>query len=199
MSRRQQQQIRQLMRSAGLNYREARRRVLANTVTVPRRSDLADDGWPRSARDIVVGAVTGYVRGLVGNALPAESVAHISNDLGIDPAAHPDEIMVVAVRAAPAHFPYIESNLVREYEYGLELHEVGVGFDADIELILGVEEAARVGLGEVVVDEADGWVTVAVTGLELNCDALVRSELEDAEIVESSVESSVEIRDGVDD
>jgi hypothetical protein len=154
------------------------------------RGVVAGDGWPIAPRDSVVGAAISEVRGFVGNSLPEAFTAAICEDLSLAPASAPSEVMVSSVWAAPKDFPYLESALAHEYDYGLELHEVGVGFDADLELTgLPSSAAAKVvqGAGGRIVYDDGEWATVALDGVELSISAQVRYEFESTEIVEYAV------------
>lgn len=94
--------------------------------------------------------------------------------------------MLVTVAAAPAGFPHIESGVVREYEYGMNLEEVTLGFDADIEIGLPAWAAKALldsGTATVVGQDSD-WAVMAVPGVEMECTAQLRVEFEDAEITE---------------
>ena len=154
-----------------------------------------DDGWPPGPEDYVVGAVIGHVRCLVGNGLSADHGSRLLEGLlqlyfdqaKIDEAtAEMGDVMVVTVAAAPAGFPLIESDVSHEYEYGMTLEEVTLGFDADIEVPLPTWAAKPLldsGTATVVEQDRD-WAVIAVPGVEMQCTAHLRVEYEDAEITE---------------
>ncbi len=206
MSRRKTQQIRAIQRATGATFRQASN-VHAQAVAAiggggvdgPGRPGSlgstgggrgSGDGWPLAPRDLVVGSVISAVRGFVGNALPQEIVPALCEYLSLTNESAPVEVMVTKVVAGPVEFPYLESALVREYDYELELHEVGVGFDADIELVgLPSAVAARFGGGGTgrVIDDDGTWATVAMDALELSISALVRYEFESTDIQDLTV------------
>lgn len=178
------------MRQHGEPYNVARQ-AIAGKIPAARH----DDGWPPEPKDYVVGAVIGHLRYLVGNGLSADHTPRLLERLleryfdqaKIDEAtAEMGDIMVVTVAAAPAGFPHIESGVVREYEYGMTLEEVTLGFDADIEIGLPAWVAKALldsGTATVVQQDSD-WAVIAVPGVEMECTAQVRVEFEDAEITE---------------
>jgi hypothetical protein len=189
MSRRTEQKIRLYMRQHGVPYNVARQ-ILSGSI--PAR---ADDGWPPEPKDYVVGTVVGHLRYLVGNGLAADHAARLIErllELDFDQAeidrvtAEMGDVMVVAVAAAPVGFPYIESAVVREYDYEMTLEEVTLGFDADLEV--GLPKWAAKPLldsgSATIVEQEDDWVTIAVSGVELECSAQLRVEFEQAEITE---------------
>lgn len=205
------------MRQHGVSYNVARRAVGAQVAAVRggpsgpagpggpgsgwpggAGTQPSSDGWPVETRDIVVGAAISGLRSMVGNAVPktsarrliagllAEEVDHPAIDLAIDDLG---DVMVNSLVASPADLPYIESRHMYEYEYGLSLDEVTLGFVADLEVVLKIpvaEALARVS-GGYVLEIEDPWATVRMPAVELFFVAQVRSEYESAEIVESWV------------
>jgi len=190
MSRRREQEIRRYMREEGVPYSVARQVLAGNVPAAPH-----DDGWPPEPKDYVVGAVIGDVRGLVGNGLSADHGSRLLERLlelyfdqaKIDEAtAEMGDVMVVTVAAAPASFPLIESGVIHEYEFGMALEEVTLGFDADIEVRLPTWAAKPLldsGTATVLEQDPD-WAVIAVPGVEMECTAHLRVESEDAEITE---------------
>lgn len=178
------------MREEGVPYSVARQVLAGNVPAAPH-----DDGWPPEPKDYVVGAVIGDVRGLVGNGLSADHGSRLLERLlelyfdqaKIDEAtAEMGDVMVVTVAAAPASFPLIESGVIHEYEFGMALEEVTLGFDADIEVRLPTWAAKPLldpGTATVLEQDPD-WAVIAVPGVEMECTAHLRVESEDAEITE---------------
>lgn len=195
MSRRREQEIRNYIRQNGVTYRQARLAlsgrdpVLAGGIPGP-----MPDGWPAAPKDYVVGAVVGYLRNLVGNSLEMRDAGRVVGSLlrddlddeAVDQVAVVlGDVMVVSASAGPPEFPYIESSVVSEYEYGMTLEEVSLGFDASLELDLPEQAAAPlIAHGGVVREVDEGWVTVALTGVELVCTAQLRVESGQAEIAQ---------------
>lgn len=217
MSRRRQQEIRTYMRQHGVTYNVARQAVEAMVAagggssgppgpSGPGGSGWSgapgsgpfSDGWPAETSDIVVAAAIGGLRSMAGNALPQASarrfiaglLAQVLDQTAVDLAVDDlSDVMVNSLAASPTDFPYLESGNMYEYEYGLSLDEVTLGFVADLEVVLMIPVAkVLAGIsGGYLLDVEDPWATVRMPAVELFFVAQVRSEIESAEIVESWV------------
>lgn len=185
-SRRAKQEIRRAQRSAGrgARYNNHRRGGRGGVTRSP------GGGWPENSRDTAVAAAISEVRHLVGNSMPARTIPGVCEALGIDEQDAPAEIMVSAVAPAPdPDFPYIESARLDEYDYGLVLDEVSLGFDADIELVAlpraAAEDLIRSGHAVLVLDEDPDVVDVRVEALPFVFTGQTRTEAEQSEMLES--------------
>lgn len=190
MSRRKQQQIRNIQRATGASYRQAGRIQAGSPKgtggTGGRGDAVGGDGWPPSTKDPVVGVVIDAARSFVGNSLPEAATPAICAELGIEFDPDAGDVMVTKVTAAPDVFPDIESSLIEEYEDGLEMHEVTLGMDVDVELVglpvaVAIELVASNPEGSIA-DQENDWATVAVPALPLQITAQVRFEFESVEI-----------------
>jgi hypothetical protein len=159
----------------------------------PSSSESEDpgDGWPPQSKDRVVGAVIDTVRYFPGNSLPTAATPAICAALGIPADAVGGDIMVTKVVAGPEGFPDIESNLIEAYPDGLSLFEVVLGMEVDIELggvpVTVAQQLLGQAVNATVVDVDGAWATVTIPAFPLAATAVVNDLLEQAEVVEYSV------------